>query len=255
MICKLNSLARSYNTKRQFIHYDAKRDGAQKATYLQAFYFSLESKDEVFHVAAVKAIFPLLFRGGGALRSRFLIMNCGCQRQSWKPLLGKCDGLFLLAKIFIRVSIVLLLLLLLIVDYDWGLDVLLGDADDAGSFAIDDRCAAAGYDDLILGQNDRRQPDGFWTGDNRWAKHGLGVYSHHIGWARWSVLGMVMVPGHTHGCLRDLTHSEVLKHLLLGRRCHCDRLLLSGATGLHLLIFSGDLLLLHRDSLFHSCRR
>ena len=66
---------------------------------------------------------------------------------------------------------------------------------------------------------------------------------------------MVMVPGHTHGCLRDLTHSEVLKHLLLGCRCHCDRLLLRCATGLHLLIFSGDLLLLHRDSLFHSCWR
>ena len=69
-------------------------------------------------------------------------------------MLGKCDGLFLLAKIFIRVSIVLLLLLLLIVDYDWGFDVLFGDADDAGSFTIDDRCAAAGYDNLILGQND-----------------------------------------------------------------------------------------------------
>ena len=66
---------------------------------------------------------------------------------------------------------------------------------------------------------------------------------------------MVMVPGHTHGSLRDLTHSEVLKHLLLGRCCHRDRLLLRGTTGLHLLIFSGDLLLLHRDSLFHSCRR
>ena len=99
-------------------------------------------------------------------------------------MLGQCDGLFLLGEYFIRVSVVLLLLLLLllIVDYDdWGFDVLFGDADDAGSFAIDDRCAAAGYDDLVLGQNDRCQPDGFRTGDNRWAKHGLRVYSHHVG--------------------------------------------------------------------------
>ena len=44
-------------------------------TYLQAFYFSLEPENVVFHVAAVETILPLFFRSGWAFCTRFLIMN------------------------------------------------------------------------------------------------------------------------------------------------------------------------------------
>ena len=33
-----------------------------RVSYLQAFYFSLKTKDEIFHVAAVEALFALLLR-------------------------------------------------------------------------------------------------------------------------------------------------------------------------------------------------
>ena len=252
MICKLNSLARSYKNRYQ----GQECLDCHEQTYLQAFYFSLESKNEVFHIAAVKAVLPLLFWGRWALGTWFIILDSGRQRQSWKPLLGQCDWLFLLILAFIWVS-VLLLLLLLIIDDDWILDALFGYSDDASSFAIDDSCTAARDNDLILGQYDRCQGDGLWTGDNWWAKHSLRVHCHHIGRARWGVLGMVMMPGHTHCRLRDLTHPKVLKYLLLGCRRHSRdrRLLRCTSTGLYLLIFSGDLLLLlHGDNLFHSCR-
>lgn len=45
------------------------------ATYLQAFYFSLEAKDEVFHVAAVEALLPLLFWCRRAFNAGFLVVD------------------------------------------------------------------------------------------------------------------------------------------------------------------------------------
>ena len=44
-------------------------------TYLQAFYFSLEAEDVVFHVAAVKAVLASSFRGRWPLGPGFLFMD------------------------------------------------------------------------------------------------------------------------------------------------------------------------------------
>lgn len=230
------------------------------STYLQAFYFSLESKDEIFHITTVKAILTLFFRGLGALCTWFLIMDCGRQRQSWKPLLRQCDWLFLLGTSelvvnFIRVAIISIIrvlscslwLHLLIIDHDyWSLDVLLRDANDARSHSIGWSTRAAScstdggptcftwYDDGVLGQIDRCQADSFRAGDYRWTEH-LGHRlrdCHHVGRAtsnstsrlmilRMVKVMMVMMSWHTHRRFGDLTHSKLLEDLLLGRTWHC----------------------------------
>ena len=61
MIYKLNSLARSYRIKSKFAKLAMKIKLKNRSTYLQAFYFSLESENVVFHIAAVKAVLSLLF--------------------------------------------------------------------------------------------------------------------------------------------------------------------------------------------------
>ena len=70
MIYKLNSLARSYRSKNFLLAMMLKK----RSTYLQAFYFSLESENVVFHIAAVKAVLALLFGGRWAFAARFLVM-------------------------------------------------------------------------------------------------------------------------------------------------------------------------------------
>ena len=48
-------------------------------TYLQAFYFSLETMNVVFHIAAIEAFLALLFRCGWAL-SRLSVVRVTCMR-------------------------------------------------------------------------------------------------------------------------------------------------------------------------------
>ena len=61
MIYKLNSLARSYRSKSKFAKLAMKIKLKNRSTYLQAFYFSLESENVVFHIAAIEAVLSLLF--------------------------------------------------------------------------------------------------------------------------------------------------------------------------------------------------
>ena len=73
-------------------------------TYLQAFYFSLKTKDVVFHVAAVEALLALFLWGRWALGGRLLSMDS--LREVLPPLLGQSDRL-LATSAFIRIIEVL----------------------------------------------------------------------------------------------------------------------------------------------------